>query len=323
MERDREWLFPAIMIAMATALAAAVIKFATGYAGQPNGTTSLKVAIGVVVVTALLRFLRYLFDLWREGEDHPIGRATKDSSLAFLNLAPVVAGIAIIGLFLYSITFLKSMITAVIPFWADPLLEASDRTIYIDPQAMALTLKPALPALGLFYGLWHAVHLGGILWVLHWQYGDKARHILSFMLTWGIGMALAYVFSSAGPIFTGAYDPSTAPAITQKAAEFLWSNYQASGARIGGGISAFPSMHVALAAWFTLVLKDRGLQLIGLVYLLAVFFCSIVLGWHYAVDGAAGIGIALLGDRLSGLWIRRASIQQGIATATAAGASTA
>jgi hypothetical protein len=293
-EQDRAWLFPTIVVTMVTALAAAVIKHATGYSGQPNGYTSLKVTAAVIVVTALVRFLHYLFGLWQEDEDKPIRRVTVDFRLAILSLAPIIAGVAIIGAFLYSITFLKSMITAVIPFWADPLFAASDSALFIDPQAIAVALAPVLPGLALFYGLWHAAHLG-----------DKARHILSFMLTWGVGMALAYIFSSAGPIFTGSYDASNAPAMTQKAAAFLWANYEASGARIGGGISAFPSMHVAIAAWLVIVLADRRLLWLGIAYFSGVFACSIILGWHYAIDSVAGAAIAVGADRLSQAWLRR------------------
>jgi hypothetical protein len=323
MERDRDWLLPAVVIAVATMSLAASLKLATHFPGQPSGMASLEATIAIVTIAAFVRFMRHLYILWRTGEDHPISRLKADVRPALQAFAPVAAGIVVVGAFLYSITFLKSMIPAVVPFWADDLFAWLDRAMFVDPQAIAISLNPALKAIGLFYGLWHAVHLGGILWVLHWRNGSKARHILSFMITWSIGMAFAYAFSSAGPLFTGVYDPSVAPDSVRMAADFLWANYQADGALIGGGISAFPSMHVALAAWFALVLKDRGAPLIGIAYLLAIFFCSIVLGWHYAVDGAAGIGIALLGDRLSGLWIRRASIQQGMATAAATGASTA
>jgi membrane-associated phospholipid phosphatase len=79
-------------------------------------------------------------------------------------------------------------------------------------------------------------------------------------------------------------------------------NYQAHGALIGGGISAFPSMHVALAVWFALILRDRNLATLGVAYAFGVFFCSVILGWHYVADGAAGIGIALLADWLIGMW---------------------
>ena len=296
---------PAIAIAMVAILCATALNLITGYPGRPSGMTSLTTTLMIVVLTAFVRFLHYVFGLWRADDGHPIARIRADFIPALIGFAPIAIGVAIIGAFLYSITFLKSMIPAVIPFWADAPFAAIDRAMFIYPQTIAIALKPTLAGLGLFYGFWHAVHLGSILWVLHWRHGNKARHILSFMLTWAIGMALAYVFSSAGPIFTGQYDPSVAPATIRKAADFLWANYQAEGALIGGGISAFPSMHVAIAAWLALVLRDRGLPFVGAAYLIGVFVCSVILGWHYVADSVAGIGIALVADRLSQAWLRR------------------
>jgi hypothetical protein len=305
MGRDQQWLIPAIAIAMATALCAAILKLATGYPGQPSGMTSLKAAIMIVVLTAFFRFMRFFFNLWRSGEVHPAQRIRAELRPALWGFAPTGAGVAILAVFLYSITFLKSMIPVIVPFWADELFAATDRIMFIDPQRIAHVLQPALPAIGLFYGLWHGAHLGGILWVLHWREGEKARHILSFMLTWSIGMTFAYLFSSMGPLFTGVYDLAAAPETVRLAAEFLWANYQAKGALIGGGISAFPSMHVAIAAWLAIVLSNRGWPKLGIAYFLGVFACSVILGWHYAIDGAAGAVIALAADRIAQAWLRR------------------
>ena len=304
MGRDQQWLIPASAIAMATGLCATLMKLWTGFPGEPSGMTSLTVAIGIVVATAIFRFFQFLHGMWLSGEEHPARQIRLASVPALRAFAPIAAGVLLIGAFLYSITFLKSMIPVVVPFWADDLFAASDRMLFMDPQATAISLKPALGAIGLFYGLWHAVHLGSILWVLHWRKPDKARHILSFMLTWSIGMAFAYAFSSMGPLFTGMYDLAIAPRTVRVAAEFLWANYQAKGALIGGGISAFPSMHVAIAAWLTIVLADRGWLKIGVLYFIGVFACSVILGWHYAIDGAAGAAIAVVADRLARAWLR-------------------
>ena len=149
------------------------------------------------------------------------------------------------------------------------------------------------------------MHLGGILWVLLWRDPGKARFIISFMLTWAIGMAFAYIFSSAGPILTGRYDPSLAPEFVRRMVGFLWTNYKESGAQLGGGISAFPSMHVALAAWFALVLRARRVAWLGVAYVTGIFAGSIILGWHYAVDGVAGIAVAIFADWLARLWLAR------------------
>ncbi len=305
MGRDREWLFKAIALAALVAAWAVAVRLWTGYPAVPKGETSLKMALLVVALAALGQFLIYLWRLWKAGQDSPIAAIQREFPAAALRFLPIVIGVAVISTFLVSISYLKSMITAIVPFWADAPFAAMDRAIFVDPQAIAIALGPVLPALGFFYGLWHVVHLGGILWVLHWKKGDKARHILSFMLTWSIGMALAYIFSSAGPIFTGTYDPAAAPESVQKPAAMLWANYQARGAVIGGGISAFPSMHVAIAAWFAIVLNDRRVPLIGIAYLIGVSVCSVILGWHYVIDSVAGIGVALFADRVSQAWLSR------------------
>jgi hypothetical protein len=305
MGRDQQWLIPAIAITTAAVLCTAVLDYLTSYPGRPSGMTSLVAAITVVVVAAFFRFMRYFFGLWRSGEVHPAARIRADFLPAMMSFAPIGAGVVIVTTFLYSITFLKSMIPVIVPFWADEIFAATDRILFVDPQALALAMKPALPTIGLFYGLWHVAHLGGILWVLHWRAGNKARHILSFMLTWSIGMVFAYLFASMGPLFSGGYDPAVAPESVRLAAEFLWANYQAKGALIGGGISAFPSMHVAVAAWLAIVLRDRGWPKLGISYFIGVFAGSVILGWHYAIDGAAGALIALAADRIAMAWLRR------------------
>lgn len=307
MGRDEAWIYPAIAIAAAYGAVTFVIKAATGYPGMPSGLTSLRAAIFIVFVASLVRFLRFLLRLWRAGEQRPSARIAAALVPALRSFAPIAVGVTILSFFLFSITLSKSMIPAVIPFWADGMFAAIDQAIWLDPGALATKLTPWLPTLGLFYGLWHAAHLGGILWVLHWHQGSKARHILSFMLTWSIGMVLAYLLSSMGPIFTGFYDPSIAPPSVQRAADFLLANYRGEQGMIGGGISAFPSMHVAIATWLAIVLRDRGWPRTGIAYLIGVFACSIILGWHYSIDGVGGAAIAVLADRLAQAWLRRSN----------------
>jgi len=303
---DRVWMIPAVAIALVTIALAAMLKLSTGYPGHPSGIASLEATILIVTFAAIVRFLIHLFRLWRGGEAHPINHLRREFVPAVKSFTPVAGGILILGLLLYSITFLKSMIPAVVPFWADELFGDIDRALLIDPEGIAKQIGPgALATVGLYYGIWHLVHLGGILWVLHWRRADKGRFILSFMLTWSIGMAMAYLFSSAGPLFTGDYDPAVAPDTVRMAAQFLWNNYKAEGALIGGGISAFPSMHVALAAWFALVLTSRKLIAIGLLYFLSIFICSIVLGWHYVADGIGGAAIAIIAHKIAGRWTDR------------------
>jgi hypothetical protein len=306
MERENEgWVRPAILIAFGGIAWALIFAAVTGFRGRPSGLTTIKLSLAVVAFASACRFMRYVYRLWKAGVPDPVTQIRADFRHGLIDVLPLLVGVVAICAFLSSMTFLKSMIVAVVPFWADAPLAMMDRALFIDPQQIALSLRPALPAVGLFYGLWHAVHLGGILWVLLWRDPSKARFIISFMLTWAIGMAFAYIFSSAGPIFTGRYDPALAPESMRRVVSFLWTNYKNSGAQLGGGISAFPSMHVALAAWFALVLRARHATWLGVAYVIGIFAASIILGWHYAVDAVAGIAVALFADRLAGRWLSR------------------
>lgn len=69
---------------------------------------------------------------------------------------------------------------------------------------------------------------------------------------------------------------------------------------LGLGISAFPSMHVAIAALTALYLTERSRWLapVGVVFLGVIFFMSVYTGYHYALDGYFSIAAVLLGNRL-------------------------
>ena len=295
---------PAAALALLAFVWACAFAIISGYQGRPAGLKTLAVALSVIVIAAGWRSLRFLIRMWKSGETEPMARIREGLRPALNGFLPILAGIAIIGLFLASMSFIKSMIGAIVPFWADAPLAAIDRAAGIDPQNLAKLLQPWIREIGIFYGFWHFMQLGGILWVLHWANDEKNRLILAFMLTWVIGMIFAYLLSSAGPIFTGGFDPALAPESVRNTAAFLWANYKGNGALVGGGISAFPSMHVAIATWFALVLREKRLGWVGLAYLVSVVACSIILGWHYSADSVAGIAIALLADRLSYAWLR-------------------
>lgn len=68
---------------------------------------------------------------------------------------------------------------------------------------------------------------------------------------------------------------------------YLWNLYENGMSGLGSGISAFPGVHVGL---MTLnVLFFGGLSkvhaVIGAVYLMIIMASSVLLGWHYAIDG--------------------------------------
>lgn len=156
----------------------------------------------------------------------------------------------------------------------------------------------------------------------------RHRYLLSFMLVWFLGgFLLATGVSSAGPCFYARaglgdrYAPlmealargaSEAPVWALATQDRLWEGF--TGARAGSsGISAFPSIHVATATLFVLAARRLGRAALAaaLAYWAAILAGSVVLGWHYAVDGYAGTLLALAVWRVTGLADARARATRG------------
>jgi membrane-associated phospholipid phosphatase len=75
----------------------------------------------------------------------------------------------------------------------------------------------------------------------------------------------------------------------------LWENLQAGTWLPFGGVSAMPSVHVAMATLIAIVAKaqNRTAGLLLTIFAGLTMLGSVVLGWHYAIDGYLGIAMAL------------------------------
>jgi hypothetical protein len=131
----------------------------------------------------------------------------------------------------------------------------------------------------------------------------RVRFMLSWFITWIlVGNVVAGTWLSAGPAFYGLVTGDTERFAGQLAflmtsasetssatnlQSYLWQLYEAGRTGFGSGISAFPSMHVALIVLITLYANERfprfGLVMWG--YTAFVMMSSVYLGWHYAIDG--------------------------------------
>ena len=135
----------------------------------------------------------------------------------------------------------------------------------------------------------------------------RVRYLIVFMLVWVVcGNLLAGLFLSAGPAFYGAVtgDPARFAELLAHLAHsgdafssahsfqnYLWTLYEREQAGFGSGISAFPSMHVALVAMNAFFLMDlsKRLGVAAFVYTGLIVASSVGLGWHYAIDGYVSI----------------------------------
>lgn len=206
----------------------------------------------------------------------------------------------------------KKVLPAFSPFVWDPSLMRLDRAVHFGNDPWAL-LHPMLghPAATLvldrLYYLWFIF----IPLMIAWQGWSRNRHLraqffLTYALCWILlGTVLAYWLSSAGPCYygllEGAPDPfaplmgylygvhSQVPLNALHVQEWLWSGYAGLGPF--EGISAMPSLHVALPVLYALV-GFRVSRWIGwgfVVYALFILLGSVHLGWHYALDGYASV----------------------------------
>jgi hypothetical protein len=174
-------------------------------------------------------------------------------------------------------------------------------------------------------------YVGGIM--LFWQMLSLRRprlrmqFFLSIVLIWILlGNVAAIALSSAGPCYygrvTGLPDPFTPLMDYLRGAddevflwalliqEELWTSSLDPSAGVLHGISAMPSLHVAAAFCYTLagftVSRRLGLAL-GL-FTAIVLIGSVHLGWHYAIDGYAGMLGAYVIWRAVGWFLDRPAI---------------
>lgn len=133
-----------------------------------------------------------------------------------------------------------------------------------------------------------------------------------FLFIWILGgNILAYLGLSAGPIFfdkvtgDGQHYDALAEMISGTGADgmrafnyyqYLWDAFARGTVGIGTGISAFPSMHVASAAVIACFMSEFGrvTTILGTVFVAVILFGSVLLGWHYAIDGYYSTALVVL-----------------------------
>jgi len=231
--------------------------------------------------------------------------------------------------FITTIGVLKGAIAILSPFAWDKALAHADRILHFgrapDEWLWFIVQSPfALRMLNIAYNFWFVVLIATVFTACITRSDTKLRHqfLLSFMLVWMLGgFFLAMGLSSAGPCFYERlglgmdFHPlmqalATAdriyPIWALSTQDMLWSGY--TGATKGSiGISAFPSMHVAMAVLFALYTTRRS-RLGGMLmwaFAGTIMIGSIVLGWHYAMDGYAGALLSIMIWKACGYFLSR------------------
>jgi PAP2 superfamily len=325
--------------------AIALTVFVSGFAMQPftgqhpdwETTGRVFVRLGIVGTMAV-----FVLVTWRLGWLAVVARSrtpTRDMLdwvrrfFAGPGLAANAAStVAIFCLYAGGFSVLKGAIAVVSPFAWDTALVDLDRAMHFGrlPHEWLEPLTEPLPlaVLNVTYNLWFFLLVVGWLGaaVAVRRPGLRHQYLMAFMLTWFVGgFLVACGFSSAGPCYYARiglgdlYAPLMAKLHAAEAEYGIWAvNTQNvlwdgfTGERRGSaGISAFPSMHVASATLFMLAMRHLG----RLAFAAAVVFWamilagSILLAWHYAVDGYAATLIAILVWRFAGRYGRVTGVE--------------
>ncbi|MGP1352196.1 MAG: phosphatase PAP2 family protein [Parasphingopyxis sp.] len=211
----------------------------------------------------------------------------------------------------------KQKILATQPFAHDPWLAEADRWMFFGQDGWIwfhdwFGSPTATLLIDLSYHAWFVPMSIGVIVCAFLganSYRLRTQYLLTYLFVWiGLGTFLAFLLPSAGPCF---YNPLVGPhesyadlmAIIRAHDEMLGAGggnltalhsmdgllraRDAEGLVIGGGISAMPSVHNALAVLFALGAYriNRTFGYIMAAYAALIWVGSVYLGWHYGSDG--------------------------------------
>ncbi len=301
--------------------------------GMVSGTTFVCLLL-LVYLWLFWEFIRALRTGYRHGL--PAGFGAMKVKLQTDVLAPgrisnTLHAFMANGVFFVGFMTIKKNIPIAVPFSWDETFMTWDQAMHFGvlPHEILAPLfqhPPVTFLVNVNYNLWFLVLTAFFFWQGFRKQDTPLRqqYLLSYLLTWAVGTCLlGTVLSSAGPCFYGFVVPGENPyaglmdylaaanahypvwAVPTQAT--LWQSHLDGFGDIEG-VSAMPSMHVATTILFILCARASGKRWLvwcSWAFSLSIFLGSILLGWHYAVDGYAGALIALLCWKLSGWWVKR------------------
>jgi len=232
----------------------------------------------------------------------------------------------LLGSFLGTFTVAKTLLEVISPFTWDIALADLDEGLHGgDPWRLFPAHHGFTRFIQWLYTPGWLLLLCGVSLYFCFTRDDVARrrYIGAFLFCWiFLGNVMALQFHSAGPVF---YSHSVQqsrfapmldylefsrdlPFSSVNISDHLWAMHARDEVSQGTGISAFPSLHLAMATlWFLALRKVHALM--GWVLsanVLLIQIGSVHLGWHYAIDGYFSIIATLLFWKLAGAqWLRQ------------------
>lgn len=222
--------------------------------------------------------------------------------------------LAMLASFMPFFSKVKGMIPLFTQYTWDATFIAWDRALFFGHDAWQVLqplfgYPPVTAFLAVLYHLWLLlIYPGTVFFLLYPVDPDvRRRFFLGFVLSWTlVGGLLATLFASVGPVFLEPLigDPHFAaqmaylhaadaqvPVMTLPVQQMLldWFHNDARG--LGSGITAMPSMHIAMAFLYWLAIRrvSRRAGQFFFVFFIAIWIGSVHLAYHYAVDGLVSV----------------------------------
>ncbi len=296
-----------------------VLRAVGGFSAIPWGLLAgvrvFVVPMAFFVVGALA--LRTLWIAVRDGR----GRARRFLTVTLrpASALDLIRLLAASGLVYFGHFWLKVQVPFLNPRVQDAGLARLDTALHfgLNPGPFALALFPWPPvwrAIDGYYAAFVPLTVAGLAWfVTTPSLRERARFAAGFAYLWITGAWLYVAIPSLGPcyVFPADYAAAAASMPLQTAVQkLLMGHYRmllTAAARHETirivplfGIGAMPSLHVAAHAFLAVFARRRTRTVFFIFFAATVltFYGSLVTGWHYAVDGYAGVLLALLAGRL-------------------------